>query len=474
MAWSGSGTFTRVHDWTADRDSGIKILASRMDTEDDGFATGINACLAKNGENAATGNLNLGGNRFTNASTSVSARSDLTPVAVVQDGSVCFATASGTDTYTASLSPTLTAYANGQTFRIKFTNANTGAASLDINGVGAVDIKKHNDQALVAGDIEANSVHTLVYNSTGPKFDLHSPANNFPLPVEAGGTGATSLDALAKIASSNTFTADQTITSTDAGQVGPTLKFYHNSASPAASDGVGYVTFNGKDAAGNETTYAKVFGEIVDTTDTSEDGRLAVQTVIAGSLASRAYIGAGIYTPNATGGDRGADTINASAIYDDGVQIVAPSIALYQNQQTSGTAGPNLSTGSWQTYPLTTEVYDPDGIGSLSSNQITLGAGTYEVYASASIQGISGPGVSTWRARLYNATDTAAIVQGPQTGALGTAVAGNVHVFGYFTLAGAKAIELQIYMASGDAGAITAMNTGDSEIYASVHVRKIA
>ena len=58
MAWSG-GIFTRVlggvTTWVTDLNANIKILASRHDTNDNDIATGINACLTKNGENTFTG-----------------------------------------------------------------------------------------------------------------------------------------------------------------------------------------------------------------------------------------------------------------------------------------------------------------------------------------------------------------------------------------------------------------------------------
>lgn len=73
MPWDGAGNFTREHDWTDDEASGIDIEASRMDTEDDNFESGINACLAKNGENKATqinvDNLRLDGNTISSQNT---------------------------------------------------------------------------------------------------------------------------------------------------------------------------------------------------------------------------------------------------------------------------------------------------------------------------------------------------------------------------------------------------------------------
>lgn len=64
MAWSG-GTYTKGNNgtggWVGDASLGIGIEAGRHDTQDNDFATGINQCLNKDGSNAATGNLNLGG-----------------------------------------------------------------------------------------------------------------------------------------------------------------------------------------------------------------------------------------------------------------------------------------------------------------------------------------------------------------------------------------------------------------------------
>lgn len=53
MAFSG-GVFSRLYDWTTDRDNGVKILASRMDEEFDGMATGLSTCILKDGTQTCT------------------------------------------------------------------------------------------------------------------------------------------------------------------------------------------------------------------------------------------------------------------------------------------------------------------------------------------------------------------------------------------------------------------------------------
>lgn len=64
MGWSG-GTYTKGNNatggWAGDASLGIGIEASRHDTQDNDFATGINACLVKDGTNSMTANLNFGG-----------------------------------------------------------------------------------------------------------------------------------------------------------------------------------------------------------------------------------------------------------------------------------------------------------------------------------------------------------------------------------------------------------------------------
>lgn len=120
---------------------------------------------------------------------------------------------------------------------------------------------------------------------------------------------------------------DNTISSTDAGaSIGPNFSLYRDSASPAANDLIGGYNLDGEDSAGNRETYAGIYGEIVDPGTTTEDGRLHVRTVVAGTLASRGYIGAGLVMTGATDGDKGAGTGNFTAVYDDGV-LLTPATA---------------------------------------------------------------------------------------------------------------------------------------------------
>ena len=78
-----------------------------------------------------------------------------------------YAVASGTDTYTCTFAPAISALYSGQKLRVRFTNANTSTTpTLNPNGLGAKTIKKEGSAALVAGDIPAGHEAELTYNGT--------------------------------------------------------------------------------------------------------------------------------------------------------------------------------------------------------------------------------------------------------------------------------------------------------------------
>jgi hypothetical protein len=68
-----------------------------------------------------------------------------------------------------------------------------------------------------------------------------------------------------------------TLTSTDAGSTaGPTINLYRNSASPASSDYIGEIDFQGESSTGATRSYAQIKGKIADPTNSTEDGTLEV------------------------------------------------------------------------------------------------------------------------------------------------------------------------------------------------------
>lgn len=91
--------------------------------------------------------------------------------------SITHATASGTDTYSATITG-VTSYADGDCYLIRFTNGNTTGATININSLGAVTLYRNNDGALIGGDIVDGAEMLLIYNSTLGGFQCIGVAPN--------------------------------------------------------------------------------------------------------------------------------------------------------------------------------------------------------------------------------------------------------------------------------------------------------
>ena len=65
--------------------------------------------------------------------------------------------------------------------------------------------------------------------------------------------------------------------------IGPLFDLYRLSTSPAASDVIGGLRFSGRDSAANKQEYGTLYGAILDATSGSEDGQVAISTLLAGA-----------------------------------------------------------------------------------------------------------------------------------------------------------------------------------------------
>lgn len=81
--------------------------------------------------------------------------------------------------------------------------------------------------------------------------------------------------------------------------------------------------------------------------------------------------------------------------------------AIISDEKSNGTHGGTFSNGAWRTRDLNNEIADPDSIVSISSNQFTLGAGTYLIEATT-------PAIEVGRhqCRLYNVTGSSGVEYG--------------------------------------------------------------
>jgi hypothetical protein len=92
-------------------------------------------------------------------------------------GGILHGTASGTDTYTTTITG-VTSYADGDAYLVRFTNGNTTGPTLNINSLGAINLYRNNDGALIGGDIWDGAEMLCVYNSTSNIFQCIGTTSN--------------------------------------------------------------------------------------------------------------------------------------------------------------------------------------------------------------------------------------------------------------------------------------------------------
>jgi hypothetical protein len=83
------------------------------------------------------------------------------------------------DTITVTPSPAYTAYFTGLTIDLGVGSNNTGAATLNVNGLGAKDIRDQNGVALTADMLLAGRIQRLVYQGTYFKMVAAVPPASF-------------------------------------------------------------------------------------------------------------------------------------------------------------------------------------------------------------------------------------------------------------------------------------------------------
>jgi len=100
-------------------------------------------------------------------------------------------------------------------------------------------------------------------------------------------------------------------------------------------------------------------------------------------------------------------TLDSGVVFPAGGTGNAISVAVIVDEKPSGTSSGDFTSGDWRDRDLNTEISDPDSIVSISSNQFTLGAGTYFIEWSCPAYRVNGH-----KSRLYDVTGTSALAIG--------------------------------------------------------------
>lgn len=170
-------------------------------------------------------------------------------------------------------------------------------------------------------------------------------------------------------------------------------------------------------------------------------------------------------------------TMNAGATAPEW-QTVTPVVPAFENkllhvrdEKTAGTAGGTLTSGSRQTRVLNTVKTNEISGASLSSNQITLPAGTYFAIGRS-------PGYTCGLHKIFlrNTTDGADLLNGANAYATPSGNQTDSVVQGRFTISAEKVLEIQhmVETTRSTDGAGDDCNLGAAEVYSEIMIWKVA
>ena len=172
MSYNGSGTFN-INSAGQPVVSGTVISSTTFNTLTADLGTGLSTALTKDGQTTPTANIPMGTYKITSLGAGTVA-TDAVRLSQLQNFSTStLITVAGTDTITGTVSPSLTAYTAGQIFSFVVGTTNTGAVTLNIDGLGAKAVTRTGAIALVAGGMVTGQVALVEYDGT--RFQLLDP-----------------------------------------------------------------------------------------------------------------------------------------------------------------------------------------------------------------------------------------------------------------------------------------------------------
>lgn len=156
------------------------------------------------------------------------------------------------------------------------------------------------------------------------------------------------------------------------------------------------------------------------------------------------------------------------------VGVVTLDAILLTYQLASGTDSGASTGGAWNTFPLNTELLDTGNYCTLSSNQLTLAAGTYEFFDTR----FRVFAEDQTNIRLRNISDSVNVAGLACQGSFNdsaTAAEGTNAIAGRFEIAAPKTFEIQIYCTTGRATLAwgNPANAGVVEVYGTLGLRRL-
>lgn len=410
----GVRTGAAVH--TQAKNASVNNTSELMDAASNDFAEALNLTLTRDGSTQANANLPMNTYRHTGVG-AAQARTDYARASQVQDSSLIYGgTAGGTaNAITLDLSPSITAYAAGQMFLFKASADNTDDdVTVNVDGVGDATMFKFDGATKPAvGDIQNGGMYLILHDGTNFQLIGAISPNVLALAALTGaadklpyftGAAAMALADLSAFARTILDDADAATVLATIGAQASDVELAALAGLTSAANKLPYFTGSGTADVADFTAFARTF---------LDD---------ANAAAARTTLGA----------------VLTDAVFPGAIVCIA------ENNQSSGTDGATLTSDADTVRALNTLVYNRNTMASLSSNRLTLPAGTWRIDWEAMVGGDADNG--SHQSFLYNQSDSSEVKRGTSGEYNSTSgEAKNISSCGcaVVTIAGPKAFEIR-------------------------------
>ena len=185
MGYDGSGNYTRTHNFSADGSAGIKILASRMDAEFNDVASAMSLPVLRDGQNAPTANLPMGGFRHVNVGAPASATNYMRSKDFIENVPIYMVDAeTSADRISVSAAFYTTASAataprDGSHILVKAGSDKSSAVAIRLNtGDGnphSANVVLSNSSAIYSGAIRSGGIYEFIWSSSDTSWQIMNP-----------------------------------------------------------------------------------------------------------------------------------------------------------------------------------------------------------------------------------------------------------------------------------------------------------
>ena len=452
MSYNGSGVFT-INTAGQPVITGTTISSTTFNSLTADLATGLTTALTKDGQSTPTANIGMGAFKITNLAAGTVA-SDAARLDQVQGGAATFITVTGTDTLTGTVVPALSAYATGNQFSFLVANTNTGAVTINVDGIGSKAITRTGATALVAGDMVAGQAVEIIYDGTRFQLVNGNSFTNLKVSGTLGVTGVATFTAQPIVSSltaslpvftdaskglvSNTMTGTgDVVMSTSPTLITPAL------GTPSALVGTNITGTASGLTAGNVTTNANLTGMVTSVGNAASLGSFT-SAQLATALTDETGTGVNVFATSPTLVTPLLGTPTSGVLTNcTGLPVAGGGTGVATTTAYGVLAGGTTATGAFQNIGTGTsaQVLTSNGAGQLPTFQAassggvtTIGFGTTGLTPSGATSGVvtvagtlavanGGTGVTT-------KTGTGAVVLGTSptltTPILGTPTSGNL------------------------------------------------